>query len=348
MATAKKLPSGQWRVLAYIGTGPDGKRQYKSFTAGTKKEAEYMAAEYKLTEQRPSSPSKMTVGQLIDQYIDSKSNILSPTTISNYRVYRRCWMQKIMDIPVAKLTQKQLQDTVNEEASEHSAKSIKNIYGLITASLKAGGVRKEISVTLPKREKVYRELPTPEQVYNAVAGSDVELPVLLSMWLSLRMSEIKGIRRCDIVDGILTINQVKVNVDGVPTVKSAAKTYDSKRRLKVPQQILDLIPPMPQDEFLVQVHSNTVYTHFVRLIERAGLPKMRFHDLRHLNASVMVALGIPDKYAMERGGWSTPEVLKSVYQHTFSSERQQVDSAIDDYFSSIMQHKMQHEIKKPR
>ena len=69
MATAKKLPSGQWRVLAYIGTGPDGKRQYKSFTAGTKKEAEYMAAEYKLTEQRPSSPSKMTVGQLIDQNI---------------------------------------------------------------------------------------------------------------------------------------------------------------------------------------------------------------------------------------------------------------------------------------
>jgi Phage integrase family. len=75
---------------------------------------------------------------------------------------------------------------------------------------------------------------------------------------------------------------------------------------------------------------------------------MRFHDLRHLNASVMVALGVPDKYAMERGGWSTPEVLQSVYQHTFSAERQQVDSAMDNYFSGIMQHEMQHEIKKPR
>jgi len=128
---------------------------------------------------------------------------------------------------------------------------------LITASLKAGGIQKNYSITLPKREKIYRDLPTPEQVYNAVAGSDVELPALLAMWLSLRMSEIKGIRRCDIVDGVLTINQVKVNVDGVPTVKSAAKTYDSKRRLRVPQAILDLIPDGPQDEYLIQVHSNT-------------------------------------------------------------------------------------------
>lgn len=58
--------------------------------------------------------------------------------------------------------------------------------------------------------------------------------------------------------------------------------------------------------------------------------------LRHLNASVMLLLGIPDKYAMERGGWSTPSVLKSVYQHTFSDERKLVDKRIDDYFNSLI------------
>ena len=59
---------------------------------------------------------------------------------------------------------------------------------------------------------------------------------------------------------------------------------------------------------------------------------MTFHDLRHLNASTMLALGIPDKYAMERGGWSSPNIMKSVYQHTFSSERDNVDKLIDDFF----------------
>ena len=41
MATAKKLPSGSWRVQLYAGKTPDGKRRYLSFTANTKKEAEY-------------------------------------------------------------------------------------------------------------------------------------------------------------------------------------------------------------------------------------------------------------------------------------------------------------------
>ena len=55
-----------------------------------------------------------------------------------------------------------------------------------------------------------------------------------------------------------------------------------------------------------------------------------------MNASVMLALGIPDKYAMERGGWSTNSTLKNVYQHTFSEERKRVDEKIDNYFNGIL------------
>ena len=63
---------------------------------------------------------------------------------------------------------------------------------------------------------------------------------------------------------------------------------------------------------------------------------MTYHDLRRLNASVMLMLGVPDKYAMECGGWSTDHVLKTVYQQTFSDERKRVDSMIDDYFDGII------------
>ena len=66
---------------------------------------------------------------------------------------------------------------------------------------------------------------------------------------------------------------------------------------------------------------------------------MSFHDLRAVNASVMLLLGIPDKYAMERGGWATDNILKSVYQQTFSAERIKVDAMIDDYFNSIVKKK---------
>ena len=61
-----------------------------------------------------------------------------------------------------------------------------------------------------------------------------------------------------------------------------------------------------------------------------------FVCLRHLNASVMLMLGIPDKYAMERGGWSSNRVLKAVYQHTFSEERKLVDARIDGFFNDLL------------
>jgi integrase len=77
------------------------------------------------------------------------------------------------------------------------------------------------------------------------------------------------------------------------------------------------------------------YSRFRRPIQKAGLPEMSFHDLRHMNASIMVALGIPDKYAMERGGWSSNGTLQNVYQHTFSEERENVDDRIDDFFRKI-------------
>jgi integrase len=70
-------------------------------------------------------------------------------------------------------------------------------------------------------------------------------------------------------------------------------------------------------------------------MEKNGID-VTFHDLRHLNASVMLMLGVPDKYAMERGGWSTDHILKSVYQQTFSSERERVDDTIDSYFTGIV------------
>ena len=62
---------------------------------------------------------------------------------------------------------------------------------------------------------------------------------------------------------------------------------------------------------------------------------MSFHGLRALNASLMLALGVPDKYAMARGGWSTPAVMKRHYQQTLDAERRRFDEVINGYFENI-------------
>ncbi|MCM1508151.1 MAG: hypothetical protein NC177_13630 [Ruminococcus flavefaciens] len=62
--------------------------------------------------------------------------------------------------------------------------------------------------------------------------SYIELPCMLAIWLGLRASEIRGIRKSDIQDGNLTINHVIVTVDEKDVIKEETKTTDSRRQLK--------------------------------------------------------------------------------------------------------------------
>ncbi|MGH8890157.1 MAG: tyrosine-type recombinase/integrase, partial [Acidothermaceae bacterium] len=57
-------------------------------------------------------------------------------------------------------------------------------------------------------------------------------------------------------------------------------------------------------------------THlFQRLIARANLPKIRFHDLRHTNASIALAAGLPMKTVSDRLGHSTTVITSDLYTH---------------------------------
>lgn len=344
MAKAKKLPSGNWRVNLYVGTDDNGKRTYKSFTAETKKEAEFLAAEYNL--KRKEKPKDITVGDAIDGYIASKENVLSPTTIGGYHELRRNKLQGIMDVPLAKINNIMIQSEINREALRLSPKTLRNAHGLLSAALAMYLPDFTLRTTLPAKEHKIKDLPTPEQVIQAVSGTDIELPVLLAIWLGLRMSEVRGIRYGDITDGVLTVQNVRIKFGNQEIEKQQTKTYNSTRQLKIPQYLLDMIGNGNPDEYVVQNAACTLTKKLKRIVNQSSGKDITFHDLRHLNASVMLALGVPDKYAMERGGWASNNTLKSVYQHTFTGERQEVDHRIDNYFTSIMQHEMQHDNKK--
>ncbi len=101
-----------------------------------------------------------------------------------------------------------------------------------------------------------------------------------------------------------------------------------------------------EGDVLVPISGRALYHRWIRLQDEHGMEHITFHDLRHLNASVMALLRILDKYAQERGGWKSDNVMKKIYMQTFPEEREKVDDMIDHYFEDIMQHEIQHEIKK--
>ena len=343
MAKAKKLPSGNYRArVSYTGT--DGKRHYESFTASTKKEAEFMAAEFHLNMAHRSDSGNWLLGEAIDEYIKLKEPVLSPTTISNYRKIRNNAFQELMDIPIRKITDTMLQQAVNNEAMRKplsksgtlSPKTVKNNYGLISSTLSHFNRGSIYHVILPKQARRIRSLPLPQEIYKAVKDTELELPVLLAMWLSFTESEIRGLTKSKSIDGdYITIREVLVVVDGVDVRKEMAKQETRNRRHKMPGRIKDLINQVDND-IIVPFTPRQIYHRFSKALSDHGLDHISFHDLRHVNASLMAMLRIPDKYAQERGGWKTDHVMKTVYMETFSEEREKVDELIDEYFEGFM------------
>lgn len=331
MATIQQLPSGNWRVQFYV-ENPDGTRSRKSVTAPTRWEAEKMAAEYTGTMQQ------MTVAQALDGYITLKKNVLSPSTLYGYGVIRRNRLQSIMNVEIHKLNSVALQCAINEDALRMGRKSISEAKNLLMTALKMYGVCTEFNVTLPPKQPKIQNLPTPAQVIQLVRGTDIEVPCMLALWLSLRISEVRGLQFRDLKDGVLTVQRSKLALANKDVVRDVNKTYTSTRQLTLPPYLINLIEAVPHtsdEEFIVPMAYQTIRAHLTKLARAKGYT-LTFHQLRHLNASVMLSLGVPDKYAMERGGWATNSTLKNVYQHTFSEERKQVDEIINRYFEDAL------------
>lgn len=343
MANAKKLPSGNYRVRLYLGKDENGKDKYKSFTAPTKKQAETAAALYSIQKKKEDSAG-MTVGQAIDSYISSKENILSPSTIGGYRLTRKNHIQGLMDVKLDDLTNAEIQKEFNTEAKRLSPKTLRNAHGLLSAALAMYLPDFTLHTTLPAKQHKIKNLPSPEEVIKAVKGTRIELPVLLALWLSLRMSEVRGIRYKDIDGNTLTIQNTKIKFGAVEFEREQTKTFKSTRVLEIPEEIMKLIDTGEPDEYLIKLKAQTITKILKRIIKENTGKEMTFHDLRHLNASVMLELGVPEKYAMERGGWSSAHTLQTVYQHTFTEKRKSVDKQIDDYFRQL--YDTNHDTKK--
>lgn len=330
-----QLPSGNYNAKVYDYTTPDGKRKYKSITASSKSEVKRQIAVFLAErESYKEQHDDKTLGDAMREYIDARTNLLSPSTVSGYRKILRTNFPTLQQMSIADIDNDIVMKCMNKDALTLSAKTLRNAYGLLSSVMKENGV--VLNLKYPAKKRTIRRLPEPHDVYSVVQGTEIELPVLLAMWLSLRMSEILGIRYHDIKNGTLIISRVLLMVDTEAVQRDMTKTENSTRVLKLPPHILDLCGSGEPNEPVVKLTANAITKRFYRACDKAGIDHISFHDLRHINASVMLRLGINDAIAMERGGWSSPDVLKSVYQETFAADRDIADAKIDEYFNNVI------------
>ena len=335
----RKLPSGSWFIQLRING------QSISITEDDEDVCIAKAMAYKtgLLKAR-KKPEEITVKQAITKYIESRRSIIAASSIQGYEKIRDNDFPELMEKKLPKLTRADLEEAVEKECARESprtgkklsAKTVNCGYMLISTVLHKFAPDLDTAVKLPELKRKPVMILEPETVYNAVKGSSVELPVLLSMWLSLSMSEIRGLTKSkSIRDGKLSVVETVVDIDGKPVRKVGGKEENRSRTLELPEYLQKMIDAVPGD-VLIPETAQTISKRFYRLLDKAGLPHINFHKLRHINATVMSSLGIPEQDANDRGGWKTDYVRKRVYTHSFTEQRKASDQKIDAYFEKII------------
>ena len=311
---AKQLPSGSWFCRVRV----DGKDV--GITRPTEKEAvaEAMAVKAGIVEAKKSG--KKTLTDAIDDYIDARKNVVSPSTIRGYRAIQKGRFKAAMRLDLYAATVDQWQRAVSTEARLCSAKTLTNAWRFVSSVIfEATGQR--ITVRLPQVVANERPFLEPEQIpvfVAAVRGTSVEIPALLAL-SSLRRSEFMALRWSDVDlgHGVIHVSGAAVyGPDGKLVRKNETKNKSSRRTVPI-------IPPLRaafesasrEGELVVNMAPNAIMLHINRICKRNGLPEVGLHGLRHSFASLAYHLGMPEKVAMEIGGWSNDQTMRRIYTH---------------------------------
>lgn len=169
---------------------------------------------------------------------------------------------------------------------------------------------------LPEKHRPDLYVPSDEDVralLEHVSGTEMEIAILLAAFGPLRWGEICALTDQDIHGNIVSVNKSMVlNADNKWEIKTP-KTYSSNREIEFLRPVIDKMTGI--EGRIVKATPTQITNRFRRALKFTHLPNtFRFHDLRHYAASIMHAIGIPDQYIMERGGWATDSVMKNVYR----------------------------------
>ncbi len=348
MASAKKLPSGKWRVLLYTGADEQGKRKYKSFTADSKKEAEFLAAQYNQLHIEVNR-SEMTLRAATERYIKSKENILSPSTVRGYYVILKNYLPRLFAVKIKDINQEIIQIAFNDFAKSYSAKTCRNAHGLIADVLKSERPDLHLKTTLPQKSKSDIYVPDAqeiEQIYPLTEGTNIEIPFILATQCGLRASEISGLDVSCVYPDHIEIKQARVDgLDGA--VLKKPKSYSGFRSIPISAEIHDILISKADGSRICSMTSTSISSAWGKFRAKHKIDAhCNFHALRHHFASRCLLLGIPQKYIAELMGHNSLNMIEKVYQHVFPSAMAEFAEMLREQDKKFMQHKMQHKNKK--
>jgi len=326
----EKLPSGSYRIRKmYKGKTYTVVTDYKP----TQKEAiQLMADELDKVQKKYE---RMTFQRAAEEYIASKHNVLSPSTIRGYNGILRNLPGAFLGKNINDITAMDVQTEINRLSGNHSPKTVRNYHGFISAVLGAFCPNLKICTTLPQKLKNEPYIPSDEDVKRILdyaKDTKYEIPLILACY-GMRRSEICALTPADINGDVVTINKAKVQNENMEWIIKTTKTTASNREIIIPTKIADKIR---EHGYVFNGYPGKITDFLMSAQKKLEIPHFPLHKLRHYFASKMSAMNVPEADIMKFGGWETDYVMKGVYRHAMEDKNRKAQREAADKLENIL------------
>lgn len=269
-------------------------------------------------------------------------------------------------LPLTRITPQQVQALYAHKRMQLSSTTVRKIHMVLHALL-ASAVRLDL-VTRNITELVDKPRNAPAEIHPltreetlvflaAASGHRLEALFVLAVTTGMRQGELLGLhwRDVDLTDGSLQVRLVQQRVNG-ETIYKKPKTPRSRRRIALTPTAVEALrrhrsrqhterlrlgdawAEGQRDEHRDLVFTNpvgqpnsadNVFDEFQRLLKQAGLRAVRFHDLRHTAATLLLGARVNPKIVSEMLGHATVAITLDTYSHVLPDMQQDAAAVLE-------------------
>jgi integrase len=346
-------PDGRWVAMLDMGIIA-GRRRRRAFYGSTQAEAvaKLNAVAHAARQGVPVPLERQTFGAFAERWLRVVEPSLREPTFRRYTSLLAHAMRVLGRTSLSKLAPADLQRLYDERRKAGAApRTILHIHRVIHRALRDaerwGDVARNVARLVDPPRVSRRELRTltadeARQLMRAAEGDRLEAVVVLALTTGMRMGELLGLtwRALDLERGAVRVQaSLQRTAAGLALVEP--KTARSRRQIEIEPRVVAALRRHRAEQLQERLAAGPLWVDgdfvfatplgapidgrellrawFRPLLLRAGLPPIRFHDLRHSYASIALARGLHPKVVQEAMGHSTIAVTMDLYSHVVPS-----------------------------
>lgn len=358
-------PNGTWRVQLSL----NGKRISKGFKSKAEAQAWLRNTQVEIDHGYDYQAGKITLGEYLPRWLENSKTTLRPTTAHQYELTMRKHI--LPHLEAIKLREIRL-DIIEKFYSEllQSGVGIRTVrvthnilhkafekavrYGLVSTNRVHGAA-------LPRyksREMTVLDESQVAQFLAATSDSNYQGLYHLAITTGMREGELFGLEWSDLHwnNGTLLVQRQIQKIPGIPWKFSEPKTASGRRMIALGEGTLLVLRKHKERQAIQKAVAgnrwqeyNLIFpssvgspgdpsnlrVDFLKTLDRAGLPKIRFHDLRHTTASLLLNHGVPVIVVSKMLGHADASITLKVYAHLYNDNLYEAAKVMDELVTPI-------------